>query len=237
MSSKAHRPEEINALRIALPLFESIYGPCTPIPEVVDRPDAAYKTQTGKTIGVEIMGMDSSEYLQYTNTGLSQIKRRIPESAKSHYHEGLPGATRIQFFPAATAHNIVEKKNSKYAAYANGAIQYDQMVLLIHTRNVSITNHPNFPAQDYLFTLEAGLRANNLLFDRVLLVNFKSEDAAEVYRKNHQLLSPTKEYRPIDWLSGVYYMDQQIGVVQIGSEGGLISIDGRIQEVIKTVLA
>jgi hypothetical protein len=237
MSSKAHRPEEINALRIALPLFESIYGPCTPIPEVVDRPDAAYKTQTGKTIGVEIMGMDSSEYLQYTNTGLSQIKRRIPESAKSHYHEGLPGATRIQFFPAATAHNIVEKKNSKYAAYANGAIQYDQMVLLIHTRNVSITNHPNFPAQDYLFTLEAGLRANNLLFDSALLVNFNSGDALEVYRKNHRLLSPSKDYRAIDWLSGSYYKDQQIGLVHLGTEGGLISIDGRIQEVIKTVSA
>lgn len=237
MSSKVHHPEEINALRIALPLFESIYGPCTPIPEVVDRPDAAYKTETGKTIGVEIMGMDSSEYLKYTNTGLSQIKRRIPQSAKSHYHEGLPGATRIQFFPAVTARNIVEKKNSKYAAYANGAIRYDEIILLIHTRNVSITNHPNFPAHDYLFTLEAGLRSNNLLFDRALLVNFKSEDAAEVYRKNHQLLSPTKEYSPIDWLSGVYYMDQQIGVMHIGSEGGLISIDGRIQEVIKTVSA
>jgi hypothetical protein len=237
MSSKTHRPEEINALRIALPLFESIYGACTQITEVVDRPDAAYKTQTGKTIGVEIMGMDSSEYLQYTNTGLSQIKRRIPESATAHYHEDLLGATRIQFFPAVTARNIVEKKNSKYAAYANGGILYDEMVLLIHTRNVSITNHPNFPAKDYLFTLEAGLRSNNLLFDRALLVNFKSEDALEVYRKNHRLLSPSKDYRAIDWLSGSYYMDQQIGLVHLGSEGGIISIDGRIQEVIKTVSA
>lgn len=237
MSTKAHRPEEINALRIALPLFESIYGPCTQIPEVFDRPDAAYKTQTGKTIGVEIMGMDSQDYLEYTQTGLSQIKRRIPESAKSHYHDDLPGATRIQFFPAATARNIVEKKNHKYAEYANGSIRYDEIILLIHTRNVSITNHPNFAAQDYLFTLEAGLRSNYLLFDRALLVNFKSEDAAEVYRKNHQLLSPTKEYRAIDWLSGSYYMDQQIGLINLGSEGGLISIDGRIQEVIKTVSA
>jgi hypothetical protein len=237
MSSKAHRPEEINALRIAQPLFETIYGPCTPIPEVRDRPDAAYKTETGKTIGVEIMGMDSSEYLQYTNTGVSQIKRRIPESATAHYHEDLPGATRIQFFPAVTARNIVGKKNNKYAVFANGAILYDEMILLIHTRNVSITNHPNFPAQDYLFTLEAGLRSNNLLFDRALLVNFKSEDAVEVYRKNHRLLSPSKDYRAIDWLSGIYYMDQQIGLVQLGSEGGLISIDGRIQDVIKTVSA
>ncbi len=237
MSSKAHRPEEINALRIAQPLFESIFGPCTPIPEVRDRPDAPYKTETGKTIGVEIMGMDSSEYLQYTNTGLSQIKRKISESAKSHYHEDLPGATRIQFFPAATARSIVEKKNSKYASYANGKICFDEIVLLIHTRNVSITNHPNFPAQDYLFTLEAGLRSNNLLFDRALLVNFKSEDALEVYRKNHPLLSPSKDYRPFDWLSGSYYMDQQIGLVQLGSEGGLISIDGRIGQVVKTVSA
>ena len=237
MSSKTHRPEEINALRIALPLFESIYGPCTPIPEVVDRPDAAYKKQNGETIGVEIMGMDSSEYLQYTNTGLSQIKRRIPESSKTHHHEDLPGATRIQFFPAITARNIVDKKNSKYVAYANGAIRYDEIILLIHTRNVSITNHPSFPAQDYLFTLEAGLRSNNLLFDRALLVNFKSEDAIEVYRKNQRLRSPSKAYQAIDWLSGSYYMDQQIGLVQFGTEGGLISIDGRIQSVIKTVPA
>lgn len=237
MSSKAHRPEEINALRIAQPLLESIYGPCTPIPEVVDRPDVAYKTQTGKTIGVEIMGMDSSEYLRYTNTGLSQIKRRIPQSAKTHHHEDLPGATRIQFFPTVTARNIVEKKNSKYAAYADGPIRYDEMILLIHTRNVSITNHPSFPAQDYLFTLEAGLISNKLLFDRALLVNFKSEDAIEVYRKNQRLLSPSKAYRAIDWLSGSYYMDQQIGLVQFGTEGGIISIDGRIQSVIKTVSA
>lgn len=237
MSSKTHRPEEINALRIAQPLLESIYGPCTLIPEVVDRPDAAYKTQNGKTIGVEIMGMDSSEYLRYTNTGLSQIKRRIPESSKTHHHEDLPGATRIQFFPTVTARNIVDKKNSKYVAYVNGAIRYDEIILLIHTRNVSITNHPSFPAQGYLFTLEAGLRANNLLFDRALLVNFKSEDALEVYRKNYHLLSPSKDYRAMDWLSGSYYMDQQIGLVQFGTEGGLISIDGRIQEVVKTVLA
>lgn len=237
MSSKAHRPEEINALRIALPLFESIYGVCTPIADVVDRPDAAYKTQTGKAIGVEIMGMDSSEYLQYTNSGLSQIKRRIPEYAKSHYHEDLPGATRIHFFPAVTAQNIVQKKNSKYAAYATGPIRFDEIALLIHTRNVSITNQPGFPAQDYLFTLEAGLRSHNFHFDRVVIANFKSEDAAEVYRKNHPLLSPSKDYRPIDWLSGSYYMDQQIGLVHLGSEGGRIMIDGRIGEVMKTVSA
>jgi len=237
MSSKAHRPEEINALRIALPLFESIYGTCTPISEVVDKPDAAYTTQTGKTIGVEIMGMDSSEYLQYINTGLSQIKRRIPESAKSHFHEDLPGAIRIQFFPVVTAHNIAVKKNKKYGAYASASIRYDEIILLIHTRNVSITNHPHFPAQDYLFTLEAGLRSNNLLFDRALLVNFNSGDATELYRKNLRLLSPSKDYRAIDWLSGRYYKDQQIGLVHTGSEGGLISIDGRIQEVIKTVSA
>ena len=237
MSSKAHRPEEINALRIALPLFESIYGVCTPIAEVVDRPDAAYKTQTGKTIGVEMMGMDSHQYLQYTNTGLSQIKRRVPASAKSHHHEDLPGVTRIQFFPAVTAQTIAEKKNSKYAAYANGPIRFDEIVLLIHTRNVSITNQPGFPAQDYLFTLEAGLRSNNLQFDRAVIVNFKSEDAVEVYRKTHPLLSPSKDYRPIDWLSGSYYMDQQIGLVHLGSEGGHIVIDGRIGEVVKTVAA
>ena len=79
MTSKAQRTDEINALRIAAPIFESIYGDHELIPEVIDKPDAALRTQDGKTIGIEIMCMDSNEYLHYTNKGMGQIRKRIPK--------------------------------------------------------------------------------------------------------------------------------------------------------------
>jgi hypothetical protein len=234
MSSQNRRPEEVRALTIAGSLFEVMYGPYSLIPEVIDKPDAALQTPSGKTIGVEIVGMDSNEYLHYTNKAIKQIKKNIPRVSNKNY-VGDIGTTRIYLLPEVTARTIVNKKNVKYEAYASGSIRFDEIILLIHTQVLSVTDRLNFPSQAYLYALEKGLRDGNFRFDRAILVDIRANQSVEVYQKNHPKIERPKNFIATDWLDGSHYLDQRLGIIHLGVEGGTIVVDGSLTEISKIV--
>jgi hypothetical protein len=235
MTSNKRRPEENIALTIAEPLFKNIYGTYNLIQEVTDKPDAAFKTHAGKSIGVEIVGLDSNEYLHYTNKAIKHLERNIPQAGNKNY-VGVLGTTRIHLLPEVTARNIVNKKNNKYESYTNSSVSFDEIILLIHTKVVNVTDRLNFPSQAYLYALEKGFRDGGLKFDRAMLVNIEATEYVDLYQRNHQKIRQPKNFRASDWLDGSHYLDQKLHIVHFGDEGGEIFLDGGLTDVNKIII-
>ena len=238
MSSKKRRPSELKATRGAENSLKTLYGSFTWIEEQVDKPDAAIRLAENRTIGIEIVCLESQEYLHYTNKSLATLKMKIPESGVKNF-QGNIGTTRVRLFPRISAQKIVNKKNSLYEEYYKSGFEnglfFDEIILLIHTEVISVSNTIYFPAEAYLYTFEQALKDFKINFDRVLIINLYSKECVEVYRKGYRKYSKPSDYKKIDWLQGNYYSDINYGIFHIGNEGGVVNMDGGLKIINKEV--
>jgi hypothetical protein len=223
MSRKSRRVDEVLALEAAHQTLEKIFGHYMLDDEVWDSPDAALITDAGKKIGIEITCMDSKNYLKYSNTELSKLNRNSKPQENS-YLKGETKTVRIELFPHLTAQNLALKKNPKFEKYKNSSHQFDEVILLLHTQLSSITDASSFPIEHYLFSIEAGLRANNLKFDRVILVGLRNLFSREIFQQTKNLFTCPSDYNPMDWITGNHYIDTKSGIFQVESDGGEINV-------------
>ena len=230
MSSQEPRVNEVRAMSIAQPILEKIYGKYQLA--MADKPDARIYMETGESVGIEIMCLDSEEYLKYTNTELNKVKKKLSQNTDSHEYESI-GLTRVRLYPSNTGLIITNKKNKKYDLYLDNEFNFHEMILLIHTNLIS--NHAEFPLDSYLYVLEKSFRGNGLSFDRVLLVNLQSSFCHEVFRKNKKILKKPNDFNYLDWQYGRHYIDQEMGHIKFGTEGGVLSIDCSSTDIKKNV--